>query len=50
MLRSKHQSASAGLLSLQVEVGSPMWKGFLNLQTYQKIDSIKMSLSNIASF
>jgi|GEM_PF-2601228 len=49
MLRSKHQSAPAGFLSLQVEVDSPMLKGFLNLQTYQKIDSIKMNLSTIAS-
>jgi len=50
MVRSKYESAPAGFLSLEVEVDSPMLKGFLNLQSYQKIDSIKMNLSNIANF
>jgi len=49
MLGSTNQLARAGFLSAKVEVDYPRLKGFLNLQTYQKTDSIKMNLENYAS-
>jgi hypothetical protein len=49
MLGSTNQFARVGLLSAKVEVDSPMLKGFLHLQNYQKMDLIKTNSSNFAS-
>jgi hypothetical protein len=49
MLGSTNQFGRVGLLSAKVEVDSPMLKGFLHLQNYQKMDLIKRNSSNFAS-
>jgi len=49
MLGSTNLFAGVGLLSAKVEVDSPMLKGFLHLQNYQKMDLIKRNSSNFVS-